>query len=114
MLQTYCIQKLQFWPEQWFPIVECALFELDEIIYYGGIYSTNFPVPGLGGGWVKIFVPSPKKWGGLFILRTFLKNINKICDYVKHFMKDLELLKDCSLKMQYKSIVRGVYPIERL
>ena len=28
MLQTYCLQKfqkLQFWPEEWSPIVECAL-----------------------------------------------------------------------------------------
>ena len=31
MLQTYCIQKfqkLQFWPEEWSPIVDCALSPL--------------------------------------------------------------------------------------
>ena len=30
----------------------------------------------------------------------FFENIDKICDFLKLFMKDLEFLKDCSLKLQ--------------
>ena len=36
------------------------------------------------------------------IIRTwrFFENIDKICDFLKLFMKDIEFLKDYSLKMQ--------------
>ena len=32
--------------------------------------------------------------------RRFFENIDKICDFLKLFMKDLEFLKDYSLKLQ--------------
>jgi hypothetical protein len=40
----------------------------------GGIYSSNLNTP-WGGG---IFVPSGKKWGGIFVLGDFCANIYKI------------------------------------
>jgi hypothetical protein len=51
-----------------------------------------------------------KKMGKIICTWRFFANIDKICDFLKLFMKDLEVLKDYSLEMQYKSIVRGGLP----
>ena len=48
---------------------------VDRLIYYGGIYSTNFPVPGGGG---KIFIPLAKEWGGILYLEIFFANNNSV------------------------------------
>ena len=44
-----------------------------------------------------IFVPSAKNW------EDFCANIDKIKDFLKHFLTNFEFLKDYSLTIQYKS-----------
>jgi hypothetical protein len=41
--------------------------------------------------------------GRLFVLGDFCANIDKIKEFVEHFLTNFEFLKDYSLTIQYKS-----------